>query len=163
MSELYMIGYPAVETADAARDTVLQLQKEHLIELSDIVVVENRDGKIKLHQARSNAAIGAVGGALWGGLIGLIFFMPLIGAALGAGAGAVGGALTDTGVSDELMKRLGAQLPDGGAALFLLVRSATEDKVIAALSPYGGELLHSSLSAAAEESLRAAAETLQVR
>ena len=40
----------------------------------DAVVVEHQpDGKIKLHQAMSTTGAGAAGGALWGGLIGLIF------------------------------------------------------------------------------------------
>ena len=48
------------------------------------MLVERRgDGKIKLHQP-SLAGRGAAGGALWGGLIGLIFFMPLFGMAIGA-------------------------------------------------------------------------------
>ncbi len=163
MSDLYMIGYPTVDNADAARAKVIQLNREHLIQLEDVVVVEKRGGKIKLHQANSPKAAGAIGGAFWGGLIGLIFLMPLLGAAIGAGAGAAGGAMADTGVDDNLMKRLGGQLPDGGAALFMLVRSATEDKVIAELAPLGGELLHSSLSTEAEESLKAAASAATAR
>lgn len=38
-------------------------------------------------------------GALWGCLIGLIFFVPLFGAAIGAAS-----ALTDRGVDDNFMK-----------------------------------------------------------
>jgi uncharacterized membrane protein len=42
-----------------------------------------------------------VEGAFWGGLIGLIFFLPLMGMALGAAGGAIGGALSDSGVDDD--------------------------------------------------------------
>jgi uncharacterized membrane protein len=43
------------------------------------VIVERKgDGKVKLHQP-SLAGLGAASGPLWGGLIGLIFFMPLFG------------------------------------------------------------------------------------
>ena len=63
-------------------------QAAHEIELDDLVIVERRgDGKIKLHQP-SMAGAGAAGGALWGGLIGLIFLMPLFGMAIGAATGA---------------------------------------------------------------------------
>jgi len=56
------------------------------MEIEDLVVVERReDGTVKLHQP-SLAGIGAAGGAMWGGLIGLIFFAPLFGMAAGAGA-----------------------------------------------------------------------------
>lgn len=158
MSDLYVIGYPDASTASEVRDRVLQLQRERLLELDDIVVVENRAGKIKLQQLGSTTAAGATGGALWGGLIGLLFLMPLLGMAVGAGVGAVSGSLVDAGVDDAFMKRLGAALPEGGAALFLLVRSATEDKVIAELAPMGGELIKSSLTTEAEQALREAAQ-----
>lgn len=156
MSNLFVIGYPDVPAAAAARDKILSLQKEHLIELDDIVVVENKDGKIKLHQSANLAGLGAASGALWGGLIGLIFFMPLLGMAVGAAAGAAGGALTDVGVDDKMMKDLANTLSPGSAAVFALVRQSTQDKVIAELAPYGGKLLQSSLSAEAEEHLREA-------
>jgi uncharacterized membrane protein len=152
-----VIGYPDAANATAVRDRVLQMQREHLIDLDDIVVVENRSGKIKLHQTGSTVTAGAVGGALWGGLIGLLFLMPLLGMAVGAGAGAASGALVDAGVDDRFMKRLASTLPDGGAALFMLVRSATKDKVVEELAPMGGELIRSSLTAEAEEALREAA------
>jgi hypothetical protein len=40
----------------------------------------------------------------------LIFFVRLFGAAIGAAAGAAGGALSNTGVDDDFMKRLGEEL-----------------------------------------------------
>ncbi len=44
--------------------------------IDDAVVVEcNADGKVKLHQAVSTTGAGAAGGALWGGLIGLLFLV----------------------------------------------------------------------------------------
>lgn len=154
MSNLFVVGYQDVATANAVRDRLLQMQKEQLVELDDIVVVENRDGKVKLHQARSMAGMGATGGALWGGLIGLLFFAPLVGMAVGAGAGALSGKLTDIGVDDNFMNGLGASLAPGKAAVFALVRNSTPDKVIAGLAHYDGQLLHTSLSADAEEHLR---------
>ena len=58
-------------------------QDMHEVELDDVVVERQFDGKVKLHQP-SLTGRGAAGGALWGGLIGLIFFMPLFGMAIGA-------------------------------------------------------------------------------
>src|SRR2546421_11039139 len=79
MSDLVAIAYDSVDTARQAAENVVQAQKGHLIELDDMVVVERRqDGKVKLHQPSATAG-GAVGGALWGGLIGLIFFVPPFG------------------------------------------------------------------------------------
>jgi uncharacterized membrane protein len=58
----------------------------------------------------NTTAAGAVGGAFWGTLIGLIFLMPLAGAALGAASGAVSGALTDLGISNKFMKDTAAAI-----------------------------------------------------
>ncbi|GAA3517866.1 DUF1269 domain-containing protein [Actinocatenispora rupis] len=160
MSDLVAIGYRDVATADMARDRILGLQREGLISLSDAVIVEARhDGSIKLHQLRGGPGRGAAGGAMWGGLIGLLFFAPLFGMAVGAAGGALTGKLADTGVDDAFMRDVGARLQPGSAALFLLVDQMTEDKVLAAMAPYHfeGTLLRTSLSAEAEQHLLDAA------
>jgi uncharacterized membrane protein len=157
MSNLVAIAYPDEATAGEVAQTLLELQKEHSIELEDLVVaIRKDDGKIKLKQSFSPAATGAAGGALWGGLIGLIFLMPLLGAAIGGATGAATGALTDVGVDDDFMKQLGEKLQPGGAALFVLVRRSTPDKVLPRVSQYGGDVIHSSLSEHAEETLQEA-------
>ena len=84
MSNLVAVAYPDEATAREVGQTLMELQKEHSIELEDLAIaVRQDDGKIKLRQTFKPAASGAAGGALWGGLIGLIFFMPLLGAAIG--------------------------------------------------------------------------------
>ena len=85
MSTLVAISYPDLATAEQVRAELIQATKEHILSLDDAVVVEHQsDGKIKLHQAMSTAGAGAAGGALWGGLIGLLFLAPLFGMAVGA-------------------------------------------------------------------------------
>jgi len=155
MSHLVAIAYPDQATAQEVAHTLSQLQKERSIQLDDMVVaVRKDDGKIKLHQSFSPAGAGATGGAVWGGLIGLIFLAPLLGMAVGAAAGAAGGALSDLGVDDRFMKELAAKTADGGAVLFVLVRQSTPDKVLPRISEYGGDVVHSSLDSEAEQVLR---------
>jgi len=154
---LIAIAYPDAATAERARGELVQATKEHLIELQDAVVAERRpDGKIKLHQAIGTTGAGAAGGALWGGLIGLLFLAPLFGMAIGAASGAIGGKFTDVGVNDDFMKQLGASLPTGGAALIALGRADARDKLIERMRPYGGEIIQTSLTEEEEEQLRAA-------
>lgn len=130
MSDLVAVAYADLATAQEVAGNVAEANKAHDIELDDLVVVERRpDGKVKLHQP-SLAAGGAVGGALWGGLIGLIFFVPLFGMAIGAASGAAVGALTDTGIDDNFMKELGANLEPGNAAVIALVRGGSYDKIL---------------------------------
>jgi uncharacterized membrane protein len=147
MSTLVVIGYDNEFKAEEVRLTLRKLQKEYLIDLEDAVVaVKDTKGKVKLHQAINLTAAGAVGGGFWGSLIGLIFLNPLLGAAIGAAAGATSGALTDVGINDKFMKDLAAATTPGSSALFVLVRKATPDKVLAELQGSGGKVLKTSLS-----------------
>ncbi|MFJ7302876.1 DUF1269 domain-containing protein [Streptomyces sp. NPDC099088] len=155
MSNLFVVAYDDVATANQVRDKLFELSKQHLVELEDAVVVErHEDGRIKLHQAVSHTAVGAAGGALWGGVIGLLFLAPLLGAAVGAAAGAAGGAITDTGVDDRFMKDVSQNLRPGAAALFVLVKQAAGDKVIPQIAAFGGQLVQTSLSQEQEDALR---------
>jgi uncharacterized membrane protein len=159
LSDLVAIAYDDLPTAQRVVGNLGEAIKNHLIQLDDCVIIERKDdGKVKLHQP-SLAGAGAVGGALWGGLIGLIFFMPLFGMAIGAAAGAAGGALSDAGVDDKFMKRLGQELEPGHAAVILLVRSVTADKVLPQIKE-PGTIIQTSLSnedeAALSEALAAA-------
>jgi uncharacterized membrane protein len=155
MSNLVAIAYPNVQTAEEVRTSLGQLQTEKLIELEDMVVVTRNDkGKVKLHQAVSPGGAAAAGGAVWGGLIGLLFLAPLLGIAVGAAAGGLAGSAADVGVDDNFMKELGSKLEGDSAALIVLIRSSTPDKVLPRISQYGGEVIQSSLSNEREEELR---------
>ena len=155
MSTLVAIGYPDAETAEQVRTELVQATKERLVDLQDAVVVEHRaDGKIKLHQAVSTTGAGAAGGAMWGGLIGLLFLAPLVGMAVGAASGALAGKATDLGVNDDFMKQLGDKLEPGSAALIALGSSDAPDKLMERLRPYGGDIIQTSLDTEEEERLR---------
>jgi uncharacterized membrane protein len=157
MSTLVAIAYPDADTAERVRSELVQATKEHLLQLEDaVVVVHEPDGKIKLHQAMSTTGAGAAGGALWGGLIGLIFLAPLFGMAIGAASGALAGKVSDAGVNDDFMKQLGAKLPPGAAALIVLGRAEAPDRVLDRVKPYGGEVIQTSLDTEQEERLRSA-------
>ena len=160
MSNLIAVAYDDVSTARDMVRTLNELSVEQAISLEDVVIAEHRsDGKMKLHQSTKPGAVGAAGGALWGGLIGLLFLAPFLGAAIGAASGGGAGAMSDLGVDDEFMKHLGEDLQPGTAAVIVLVRESTPDKVLPRISPYGGRVIHSSLSDEAEGRLRDALST----
>ena len=161
MSDLIAVAYPDKATAETVRDRLMQLTSEHVIELEDAVVVDRDEGgKVKLHQLHSPVAAGAAGGALWGGLIGLLFLAPLLGAAIGAAAGGAAASFTDLGISDPFMRELGEKLAPGGAAVIVLVRNVTPDKVLPEIASYGGDVIHTSLDNESEDRLR---EVLEAR
>jgi uncharacterized membrane protein len=158
VSTLVAIAYKDAETARAARAELERLQQQQLIQIDDAVIARNEGGKIQLEQGLSMTGAGAAGGALWGGLFGLIFLMPIAGMAIGAATGAIAGHFSDYGVDDKFAKQLASQVQPGQAALVLLVRSMTADKVVAEMAKYqfGGQLIQSSLSTEDEEKLKAA-------
>jgi uncharacterized membrane protein len=135
------------------RDKLLAMQKDYLIELGDAVVaVKDASGRIKLNQLMNTTAAGALSGAFWGTLIGLVFLNPLLGMGIGAASGALGGKLTDVGINDEFMKNAASALTPGSAGLFLLVRKMTTDKVLAV----GGTVMRTSFDETKEAALREA-------
>lgn len=160
MSDLIAVSFANSADAFAFRSELVQSQREYLISLDDAVVVTRDDGKVKLHQAVNMTAMGAVSGAFWGSLIGLLFLNPLLGAAVGAGSGALGGVLTDVGIDDSTMKEFGETLPEGGAAVFILVRKASVDKLLARLESFRGKgkVVRSSLSEEQDKRIRALLE-----
>src|SRR6266852_768634 len=157
MADLVQITFPSEEKAEEIRRKLLDMQKEYLIELGDAVIaVKQPDGRVKLNQLFNPTASGAVSGTFWGALIGMIFLMPLAGAAIGAASGALGGALSDVGIDDRFMKDAAQSLQTGNAALFLLIRKMTTDKVLAALQGDGGTVARTSFDESKEEALRKA-------
>ena len=157
MSDLVAIAFPTEAKAEEVREKLLAMQKEYLIELGDAVIaVKDSNGNIKLNQLINTTAVGAVSGAFWGSLIGLIFLMPLAGAALGAASGTLGGYLSDVGINDKWMKETAAAVQPGTAALFVLVRKVTADKVLDRLKGEGGTVLKTSLDHTKEAALQAA-------
>ncbi len=157
MADLVIIAYDSVATAQAARAKLIELQGRYLIELGDAVVAEREaDGGVKLHQPVNLTAVGAASGGMWGALIGMLFLNPLLGAAVGAGAGALSGRFTDLGINDQFMKDTAAALAPGSAALCVLVRKVTADKVLPEMAPFGGKVLQTSLSAEQEAKMDAA-------
>ena len=145
MSNLVVVGFNNAADAFEMRGALAKMQAQYLIEMEDAVVVtRNETGAVQLHQAVNLTAAGAASGAFWGSLIGLLFLNPLLGAAVGAGSGALSGKLADIGINDRFMKDLSATLTPGSAALFVLVRRSTPDKVLEGLRPFAGNGLSSS-------------------
>jgi uncharacterized membrane protein len=162
MSTLVVIDYENEVRAEEVRIALLKLQKEYLIDLADaVVVVRDAQGKVKLRQLYNLTAAGAVSGGFWGSLMGLLFLNPLFGFAIGAAAGAISGALRDVGIDDSFMKSLGETLKPGTAALCVLIRHMTPDKVIDELKKYGGALIKTNLCNENEAKLREALAAAQ--
>ena len=155
MSDLVAIVYPSEAKAEEVRQQLFKLQKQYLITISDAVIAIKTDsGGIKLNQLVNTTAIGAISGSFWGLLIGVLFLNPILGVAMGAASGALGGALHDFGIDDTFMKELAANLQPDNAALFVLIKNMTADKVLKEIKDAGGVVLKTSLDETKEKVLR---------
>jgi uncharacterized membrane protein len=142
------------EGAEEALAALEQIAREQLVKLDDVaLVIRTLQGRTELHQ-RHELAVGegivggGVGGMLAGILLGLPIAVPLAGMALGAGIG-----LIDTGIDDDRMRRLGAELEPGHAILCALIREADWAEVRERMGPFAGELVVVELTPEAEAAL----------
>jgi uncharacterized membrane protein len=165
MSDLVVLDFDGVGTADDVLTKLRGMQKEHLIDLEDsCVVVHTATGKVQVKQAVNLPALGTARGAstgmMLGALAGLLLLNPLAGLAVGglvgAGFGALSGKMADYGINDDFIKGLGKTIPKGSSALFMLIRSSTPDKVLPEIEPFKPRILKTSLSKKQENELRTA-------
>jgi uncharacterized membrane protein len=157
MTNLVVLAFETEDGAGKTLSEVEELQKQNLIRVEDAATaVRHAGGKVKVKQARSLAGAGALGGAFWGMLFGLLFFVPFLGLAVGAATGALFGKAADYGINDDFIREVSDSVQPGNSALFLLVSEAQADKVISQLKPYGGKVIHTSLSKDEEARLKEA-------
>jgi uncharacterized membrane protein len=154
MAHLVVLGVDNRDDAERLFDLAGDLAKQELLQLQDAAYAWRDDkGKVRIQQAVSLTGAGAASGALWGTLIGMLFLVPVAGLAVGAASGALAGKLSDVGINDDTIKQIGSQLEGGRAAVFLLARSATVDRVIEAIKPFNPTVIQTNLTKDREEEL----------
>lgn len=161
MSTLLVFAFNNETGAPEMVKHVQALQRQQLITLSDAAtVLRRRDGKVKVKQANNLVGAGALGGAFWGLLIGLLFWAPWSGLAAGATADATSGAFAEKasgcGIEDDFIREVGQTIGPGHSALFLLVEYMVEDQVLDSLTRPHATLLRTNLSSEDEIRLREA-------
>jgi uncharacterized membrane protein len=157
MSSLVVLRFGDMDGAEAMRDRMYDLQKRELVKIEDAaVVVRNEKGRAKVKQAHSLVGAGALGGAFWGMLIGLLFFAPWLGLLAGAAGGALSGKLGDIGIDDDFIKEVRDAIEPGNSALFLLAREGNIERIKEELSDfeYDFEIIDTNLSPEDDERLR---------
>jgi uncharacterized membrane protein len=157
MATLSVLRFPTADGAQQMESTLLELQKQHAIEVHDAAIVTWPQGKKqpKTQQLHSLAGRGALMGAFWGMLFGLIFFVPFFGLAVGAAMGAMSGKFADYGIDDNFIKQTREKVTEGTSALFVLTSGAVLDKVVEAVKDQTFEIIMTNLPKAKEVELRA--------
>jgi uncharacterized membrane protein len=155
MSNLIVITFDNAEEAGKVREAIRQEEHEGLVSLDDsAVVVRAEDGKVHVKdQMDRGVKVGAVTGGLLGLLIAGLFF-PIAGIVVGILGGMGVGALSHLGIQKSFVKEVSDALQPGTSALFLIIREANANAVLAALKPYQGKVYQTSLDEEDEESLR---------
>ena len=123
MAEFLAITFDTADEAEAALKSVRALQSGGQIGLEDTAVVrKDADGKVTIHnEASTGTETGAVVGAVLGGLLFVVF--PVAGIVGGAVAGGLVGRAAAPGLDGKFVKEVGDDLPAGGSALFLQIKS----------------------------------------
>ncbi len=166
MSTLIAITYDDQQTARNAFDALGRMQKEQILVLEDVAyATKDEKGKVKVKDTLEKKYTGAATtwGFFWGFLIGLIFGGPLFWGLFTALLGGLISKGKDVGIDNDFMKEVSESLQPDGAALFILARKVTPDKVVAELSQFGGHVARTSLSKDDEAALRQAIEHPDVK
>jgi uncharacterized membrane protein len=154
MNRLVAVAFDHFDDARDALGSLRDLERQGLIRFEDTALVErDPDGTTHVkNEVSGTTEKGAVVGALLGAILG--FMAPLLGIAIGAAAGAAVGAAMDTGVSGAFVNDAKTALRPGRSALFLVIKEAELDAVMAAMRPYRGEVIQTTLPDEAERALR---------
>jgi uncharacterized membrane protein len=155
MADLVVLAFDNEEGAGELRDRLLKRQEQRLIPLADAaVVVRRQDGTVKVKQLHNLVGAGAFGGAFWGMLIGVIFWVPWLGLAAGAAIGALHHKFTDIGVDQDFIKQVSETIEPGHSALFLMVTQSIEGELARVLETADATVIQTSLSQEDEAKLR---------
>lgn len=157
MSNLIVIVFDEADEAGKVRESLKSVEHEGRLSLDDSAVVV-KDEKGKIH-VKDHMDRGVKVGALSGGIIGLLLaslFFPIAGLVVGAVAGGLIGKSLDLGISKSFVKEVSESMTENSSALFVVVRESDPAFALAALRPYKGKVLQTTLSPEDEETLRRA-------
>lgn len=156
MADLIVIAFDTELQAEAAYDEIQNLQSDLVVELAGLALVKvDHEGKTKVEYPGTvgKIGVGAAGGALFGSLIGILFFIPFAGLVFGGLFGALFAGIDKTGLDAEFRNRVKSTVTAGKSAVVIYAVKVTEDKFAAAIAPYKGTVVQTSLSAEDEKAL----------
>jgi len=156
MADLIVISFDTETEAENAYAEIQRLQDDLVVELAGLALVKV-DGEGKTHVETpgpvGKVGLGAAGGALFGTFLGLLFFVPIAGLVVGGLIGGLFAGLDKTGLNAEFRERVRSTVTAGKSAVVIYATKLTEDKFTAALAPYNGTVVQTSLSAEDEHTM----------
>ena len=157
MAELVVIGYPDERAAQAVMVKLRELERDLIVQLAgSAVVVKGSDGQLHVTTPTHATGMGASDRCDLGHDHRAAFLHTHRWHADRWGNGRALGKMNDLGVKDEFKQQVNDLLQPGSAGVVMLFQKATPDKTMAALQPFGGTVLKTSLSNEAEQHLQEA-------
>lgn len=149
-----------LDGAETAVQTLRQAWREHLIKVEDYAVVEWPAGadqpKVKYEDRDQWRAAGW--GALIGGVLGMLLFVPVIGAAAGGAANVLRKHVQDAGISEDQLDSIGREVVPGTSALFVVSTVGDMDRVAERFHGQHAKLIASNLVGPEEQEVKQAFE-----
>lgn len=157
MTEMVVLAFDGTDTANKVRNKLIDLNNQYMLRLDQAIeVVRNPDGQVKIKEEPRLTGLGALGGAFWGLLVGLIFLVPAAGFVVGTVSGAIAGHFTKYGITKEYLQQINAAIQPGQSGLFILAENVKVDRVIPMLTEFHPTVLRTSLSLDQEAKLKEA-------
>ena len=117
--------------ADSAASVLKDCERDNLIKILDHAVVSWPADAAQPHtkQGHEETWRGTGWGALWGVVVGALFFVPVIGGVAGAALGAISKVTEDAGITKDQLERIRTEVTPGTSALFLVTEEGDLDRV----------------------------------
>jgi uncharacterized membrane protein len=79
LTDMVVLAFDSENGADQGRQKLVELNNQYVLNLVDAAeVVRHADGKVKVKNIRNLTGVGAMGGAFWGLIFGLLFFHAIV-------------------------------------------------------------------------------------
>jgi uncharacterized membrane protein len=166
--DFIVIGFKGPRRASEVLSELQKLDEDWTIDLDDAVsAYRTDDGQLRIDQSvQATRGQGADLGVLVGGMLGALIAAPFTGGlSAAAAAGAVGAAAASGGIvgaaagaedatdwknkygiSDDFVDQVGKLITPGNSAVFVLLRTASPDRVTEKFRGYGGKILRTNLT-----------------
>ena len=117
--------------AERAMKTLNQAEADRIVKVDDHAIVSWPKGAEQPNSKHGHDETwrGTGWGAVWGLLIGALFFMPVVGGLAGAALGAISKATEDAGITKEQLEQIRTQVTEGTSALFLVTEQGDLDRL----------------------------------
>jgi uncharacterized membrane protein len=163
MNKVIFVGFDSEQKAYEGDRALHDMHRDGTLTLyNDAVVVKEPGGTVALRRAPGAEPVGAFGGMLTGGLIGLLGGP--VGAAVGLGAGTLIGAafdLTKEGIDQNFVEDAGARLESGKAAVIAEIDEQWQVPLDTRMEGLGGTLVRRTQTQIEDAYLEREIETAQ--